>query len=245
MNRFWMMSVCLFPLLFGAGSVSADAETEALFERANQLYEEGHFLDAIQAYQPLLTNHPTTALCFNLGNAYFKSGQLGEAIFHYRMAERETPRDPDVRANLRFARGHVGGPSLQPEWFQRRIRALTPREWVLLTSGVIWAFFVLMIARQWRPSLLSWTWLSGAMAAITLALAFWAARSHAERRVAVVTQRDAVMRLGPFEESQSALDLKNGAELRVLDSKQGWIQVTPDDRQLGWVTLTSVRVVEP
>ena len=73
----------------------------------------------------------------------------------------------------------------------------------------------------------------------------WVTLTRAENRMAVVTQRDAVMRLGPFEESQSALDLKNGAELRVLDRKQDWIQVTPDNRQLGWLPATSVRIIEP
>ena len=73
----------------------------------------------------------------------------------------------------------------------------------------------------------------------------WTSRARQNLHLAVVTQRTAVMRLGPFEESQSAMELKDGAELRVLDVKDDWLQVTPDDRQRGWIPAASVRRIEP
>jgi SH3-like domain-containing protein len=62
----------------------------------------------------------------------------------------------------------------------------------------------------------------------------------ANTRIAVVTQREVVMRLGPFEESQSALTLKDGAELRILDEKADWLQVTPGNEAVGWVPTRAV-----
>ena len=44
------------------------------------------------------------AVYFNLGNAFFKQGQIGRAIAAYHSAQTVDPRDPDVRANLGFAR---------------------------------------------------------------------------------------------------------------------------------------------
>ena len=43
-----------------------------------------------------------TGVVFQLGNAHFKSGQLGRAIAAYRQAEELAPRDPDLRANVQF-----------------------------------------------------------------------------------------------------------------------------------------------
>ena len=40
---------------------------------------------------------------YNLGNAEFRLGHLGEAILHYERARRMDPTDPDIEANLRFA----------------------------------------------------------------------------------------------------------------------------------------------
>ena len=249
MNRFLAVSCCCLLLAGSIACASADAESEAAFEQANKLYEEGRFLEAIQAYQSLRTNSPTLALHFNLGNAYFKSGQIGEALAEYHQAARLAPRDADVRANMKFARARVTGPSYTPGWLQQNAQTLTPREWTMATTGLVWAFCLLLALVQlrprWRAALRSWTFLAGTLTVMVVACAFWAARLHATTRMAVVTQRDAVMRLGPFEESQSALELKNGAALRVLDRKDDWIQVTVDNRQVGWVPADAVRLVEP
>ena len=76
-----------------------------MFDTANKLYEEGKFAEAAAAYESLVQSRQVSAaLYFNLGNAWFKSGQIGRAIAAYRQAEQMTPRDPDLRANLQFAR---------------------------------------------------------------------------------------------------------------------------------------------
>jgi len=39
----------------------------------------------------------------------------------------------------------------------------------------------------------------------------------------------------PFDESPSAFTARDGAELRVLDHKDDWLQVTDGTRRVGWV----------
>ena len=88
------------------------AEVNVKFEQANRLYEQGKYGEAANAYESIVKSRGgSTALYFNLGNAYFKDGQLGRALFHYRMAERMAPRDPDIEANLRLTRERVAGAS--------------------------------------------------------------------------------------------------------------------------------------
>lgn len=226
---------------------SAALADSAAFEQANKSYETGRYLEAIEAYQRLLTNSPTGAVHFNLGNAWYKSGQIGEAIAEYRLAEALSPRDPDVRANLKFARARVDGSSYRPNWLQEQVGKLSVKEWAAMTTGTIWIFFGLLTACQLRPGwargLRSWTTLSGIVAAGLLAMTVWLAKARTANHMAVVVQREAVMRLGPFEESQSALNLNNGAELLVLDYKDNWLHVTPDRRQSGWIPYKSVRLL--
>jgi tetratricopeptide (TPR) repeat protein len=86
------------------------------FENANKLYEHGKFAEAAALYTNLVqSGQVSSALYFNLGNAFFKAGQMGRAIGAYRQAEQMTPRDPDLGANLRFARNQVKGPPCSPE----------------------------------------------------------------------------------------------------------------------------------
>ena len=97
-------------LLLLASVVTARADAvSAPFEQANKLYEEGHYTEAAAAYQSLLDHGSVSpAIYFNAGNALFKAGQIGRAIYNYRRAEELAPRDPDIRANLQIARTQAG-----------------------------------------------------------------------------------------------------------------------------------------
>jgi len=52
----------------------------------------------------------------------------GRAIAAYRQAERMTPRDPDARANLQFARNQVQGPTLPAGRWERLLGTLSLNE---------------------------------------------------------------------------------------------------------------------
>ncbi|NIP92203.1 MAG: tetratricopeptide repeat protein, partial [Akkermansiaceae bacterium] len=43
-------------------------------------------------------------LFYNMGNAYFRAGDLGRAILNYRKAEQFSPNDRNVQQNLEYAR---------------------------------------------------------------------------------------------------------------------------------------------
>ena len=95
----------------------------------------------------------SAALYFNLGNAWFKSGQIGRAIAAYRQAEQITPRDPDLRANLQFARNQTPSPTLPPSRWQRWLGRLTLNEWTVLAAVALWLWLLLLAILQWRPTL--------------------------------------------------------------------------------------------
>jgi hypothetical protein len=56
----------------------------------------------------------------------------------------------------------------------------------------------------------------------------------------VVVVPEAVVRLSPLEESQSVFTAHDGAELRVLDKKDGWLEVADAANHSGWVQQQSV-----
>ncbi|HWI58183.1 MAG TPA: SH3 domain-containing protein, partial [Bacillota bacterium] len=59
-------------------------------------------------------------------------------------------------------------------------------------------------------------------------------------RTAVVIAREAVVRRGPLDESQIAFTVRDGAELRILDQKDDWLQVSTDLRRTGWLRRDQV-----
>ena len=54
-------------------------------------------------------------------------------------------------------------------------------------------------------------------------------------RTAVVITAEAIVRHGPLSESQTAFTAHDGAELRVLDQKDEWLEVSAGARRTGWL----------
>lgn len=210
------------------------------FDQANHLYEQGKYAEAIGAYQAILESaQASAALYFNLGNAYFKSGQIGRAIHAYEMAEQIAPRDPDLRANLRFARDQVRGPTLtRPAW-QRWLARLSLNEWTIVASATLWLFFALLSLRQLRPSMKAalrvYTLGLGAAACGLCACLALAVRETRLSNRAIVVVPETPVRQAPLNESQVAFTVRDGAELRVLDHKGDWLQVASDPQNTGWL----------
>ena len=74
----------------------------------NALYEDGRYEQAARSFQQLVDKgYGDPVLYYNLGNAYFKQGDIGRAILNYLRAERLAPRDDDIRTNLDFARSQT------------------------------------------------------------------------------------------------------------------------------------------
>lgn len=223
----------------------------ALFDAANRLYEQGRYREAAAAYEQLLAQgRATSALYFNLGNAWFKAGEAGRAILNYRLAERLAPRDPDIQANLRLTRELVrGGPIPARSLWQRAISALTPGEWGFLTVFCTWLCFgALTAAELWpaRPGMCRrWAAVAGVLAIMagTCLAAQWF--TDRRRREAVVVAKEAIIRYGPLQVSRELQKVADGTELIVLDEKDGWFQVAGLARGTGWIQAADVALLPP
>jgi tetratricopeptide (TPR) repeat protein len=237
---------CLFVVLLALEAMAAPAElSPAAFQAANKLYEEGKYPDAAAAYEKLIQGgRASAALYFNLGNAFFKSSQIGRAIAAYRQAERLKPRDPDVRANLQFARNQVQGPTLPLGRWQRWLARLSLDEWTVLAAAVAWLLFLLLALRQWRPALkasLRTAVLAVAVAAVLLGACLAAALYQARSvHLVIVVKPEAVVRWGWLEGSKEAFTVHDGAELKVLDQNGQWLQVSAGPLRLGWLPREQV-----
>ena len=253
LSRCWWLRIaaaCLFGYLSGITPVNAAGgeDIASAFDRANRLYEQGKYDDAIAGYRALLqSGRGSAALYFNLGNAYFKNGHPGAAIANYRLAQRLSPRDPDITANLRFARDAAGIGNRPGRRWERLVNTLTVNELALVTASLVWLWLLLLAAGQYRPewgrSLRSFRTAAGILAVAAIAWSMLVGQTRLGASAAVVTAREAVVRYGPFDEAQSSYTLRDGTELTVLDRKDNWLQVEDGSRRTGWLLTNDVEVL--
>ena len=81
-----------------------------LFADANAQYAEGNYAEAAIQYEQILAELPSTSVAdlpsdyavvyYNLGNAYFKQGELAQSILAYERALRLQPSFKDAKHNL-------------------------------------------------------------------------------------------------------------------------------------------------
>ena len=243
------VSAALLPVVAPASDLSST------FDAANRLYEQGKFAEAASTYEKLAQSSPASAtLYFNLGNAWFKAGQLGRAIAAWRLAERLEPRDPSLRFNLAFVRKKVTGSETPAgSLWNRALKALTVNEWTGLASAGLWVWFLLLAAREWRPAwrraLSGYTATVGIAAALLIGCLAAAANQQFGVASAVVAVPEAIVRIGPLEEAQpTKFQFRDGNELTVLDQKelavsgqsQLWLYVRDAAGRSGWLKSDQV-----
>ena len=104
-----ILAIVALVLAVGIAAVASATSHETMVDgntmaAANQLYEAGHYPEAIQMYEQLLDQGlEDSALLYNLGNAYYQQSDTVQAIINYQHAAQLAPRDPDIRANLELA----------------------------------------------------------------------------------------------------------------------------------------------
>ncbi len=233
-------------LLLLAGAVGARAESDS-FLQANKLYEVGKYGQAAAIYENLLrAGQVSPAIYFNAGNACFKAGQVGRAIYNYRRAEQLAPRDPDIRANLGIARAQAGSSSaaLPGSRWTRWAGRVTLNEWACAASIAAALFFIILTARQISPVFGK---SSGGLAGLLAAASVWlliclglSIDQQLLQTTSIVIVPEAVVRWGPDDKSKSAFTAHDGAEMMVLGRIDDWLKVSDAGRHIGWLQQKDV-----
>jgi tetratricopeptide (TPR) repeat protein len=185
-------------------------------------------------------------LYYDLGNAYLQAGRLGEAIVHYRRAERLIPGDGRLAENLRYARSLC--PDQIPVSGQRafwktlffwhyttplRGRVMT----ALFTYGLFWLGLIGWVF--WRRS--GWWYLLAPCLALWLPTGISAAIElyHPPPPAGVIVVDDVTVHKGNGEgfEPQFREKLHAGVEFTALERRGDWLNIELGDGKTGWVRL--------
>jgi tetratricopeptide (TPR) repeat protein len=247
----WICASVLILVIAAMMPRSWAGDADNAFETANKLYEQGKYSAAAAEYEKLIAaGKVSEALFFNRGNALFKMGQLGRAIASYRQAQLLAPRDADVRENLQFVRTRARGGSMYraPRW--RTLMAnLSVNEWTLLTAAALWVVFILLAVRERRRDLKDQL-RDGILFAGVAAVAFGIClgitiNSLYFTNPAIVVAGEVEVRNGPLDEAPGVFKVRDGAELEVLDQKDGWYQVIDPAQRIGWLRQDEVMLFTP
>jgi tetratricopeptide (TPR) repeat protein len=230
-----------------AGISSAD-EAAQRFEQANQLYLQAKYPDAVAQYEKIVqSGFESGELYFNLGNAYYKSGNIQKAILNYERARQLLPRDEDVQFNLQLANLQVVDKiDAVPRLFVYRWVDSMLALFSLSTMGwIVYSFFILTLAAfafflyartypQKRLSMFAGLVFS---TALILTMIGYGVQSYKETNTefAIVMSDVANIKAAPDSKGNDLFVLHKGLRVQVLDSVNHWRKIRLADGKVGWI----------
>jgi hypothetical protein len=238
------------------GGGRAQSAATGLFDKANQAYEEGRYQDAGRLYEEILASgviHGT--IWYNLGNVYFKTDRLGEAILAYERARQLLPRDQDVAANLQLARELTAdkivqeGSPLMIRWITSLARNLNFNEltWIsfilyLLTTLLAVAGIWIRPQRQRKKILVS-ALVCGVL--LVMAGGSLAGKIYWEKSVsrAVILAPAVDARSGPGEDYTKIFTAHEGTTVRIRQQREGWYLIALPNGLGGWIPQPAAELI--
>jgi tetratricopeptide (TPR) repeat protein len=229
-------------------SSSAFAQSDAEFTNANQEFSQGHFQEAIAAYETLVHQGQQNAnLFYDLGNAYFRTHDFGRAILNYERALALDRHHPEATANLQIARDESRALELQPTRFERYLQFATINQYTIAAAVAFWlgifGIVVLIFARRRSAALISLS----ILCLLVCALSVWAIHTldngSEGRALAIVTGKDVQARLATADTANSVLALPAGSEIRILSTRGDWMYAALPNDLRGWIQTRNAELV--
>ena len=191
-NRFVLgktaAAIALIAVSFAARA--ADDFTKGI-EGANQLYDQGKYAEAAGAYESIVRDgRYSAALFYNLGNAEFRLEKPGAAILNYERASFLSPGNPEIGANLAYARGQTGARIAEKDWRDEIVMNLGVNTYCWLAAIAAWAAIFAVAALFFQRSPKAWLSLAAICCTMAAGYAMFAIH-HLEKddSLAIVTAR--------------------------------------------------------
>jgi tetratricopeptide (TPR) repeat protein len=245
------LSICVLFFVFTA----AMASNETLL-KAEKAYDEKQYKTAITLYEQLLKEGYTSyQLYFNLGNAYYKNGNLGLAIHAYEIARKLEPDDEDIKINLSLANSKtVDKIDTKENFFITAVKSnilstLSTSAWtwlniisLLIAACTFFLFYTFSSATLKRVFfgifvLFAFTFL------VSYFLGGSAVKAKSENKFAIVLSKEVKIMNEPNVSGTTKFRLHEGTKVRVVENNGDWMLIKLENGNEGWLKSHELGVI--
>ena len=246
-------ALVLLALVMSTLPLATNAATKT---SADQEYKRGNYPQAIADYKSLLKKTPSAEVYYNLGNAYFRSDSIPQAILAYERAALINPGNSYIRFNLQFARGKTIDKVAEPDemffisWFRSAANLATVDGWatMVLFSAALLGCCILLYFFSSRILVRK----VGFGCAIAFAILFVLSNIFALYQKNALTSKEGAIIMAPAANLKKT-PIRSGADEAVLHegtrvdiadrSIKGWLGVKLADGREGWIEENTVEEI--
>lgn len=223
---------------------------------ADKAYQTGSYQQAIIDYQALLKTGVSADIYYNLGNAYYRSDSLSQAILAYERALRLSPGDRDISFNLQFARSKTID-KLMPQddvvfttWYHSIVNLTSADNWAVLSIVTIILALILMLVYLFAPQMFMRK--AGFFGGLAFLLIFGLSNLFAwtqkrillEQKGAVIMAPSVNVKKTPVSNGADVFILHEGTRVEVTDgSIPHWTGIRLSDGREGWMPSGQLEMI--
>ena len=249
--------LALITLLFAATTATAAPAKVAITKvDADKEYAKGNYLQASKDYSDLLKVGESVELYYNLGNCYYRLGNITKSIIAYEKAHRLSPSDRDVTFNLEFVREKTIDKIERQEknffsaGYTMLQNLMDMDAWARLSIVAFFAclgmaMLFLLGRDEWMRKLGFYVALLSVFVFVFSTLFAWQQKHNFDARDrAVVVAPSASVKLTPSDSSADAVVVHEGTAVQIVDrTMSDWYSVKLDDGKEGWLKRNSLEII--
>ena len=231
----------------------ASAATKA---EADSAYVRGQYQQAISDYESLLKQGTSAELYYNLGNAYYRTENIPQAVLNYERALLLSPGDRDIRFNLQIARSKTFD-KIVPEsemffvtWYRAMVNMMSVDGWARTALFAMGLTIILLLVYLFADRL--WLRKAGFFGGVALLILFvmsnlfaWEQKQDLiNRKGAIIFAPSVTVKSTPAANGTDLFILHEGTKVVIIDgSMKDWKEIRLADGKEGWIESKKIRII--
>ncbi len=230
---------------------------QASFDKANELYQQEKFEEAVQVYEQILEGgQHSVELYYNLGNAYYKLNQIAPAIYNYEKALLLDPNNSDVKNNLTFARNMMIDEIKEvpkvgfTHWLGGFTSVFHYDSWAKIAVGFSFLLLFCFVGYYFSKKMILKRVMFSMMiifltfSVLCIIIAAFEKNQVQEDNPAIVFAESVSVKGEPKENSNNVATLHEGTKIYVIESVDDYYKVELLNGSQGWLPKSTVKTLK-
>ena len=257
-NGIKLLILALLLVTFG---FAKDMDREFLFKQGVSAYAAEDYDKAIASFTQLKAKGEVSwELYYNLGNAYYRSGELGRAIQYWEKAKVIVPNNADVNYNLSIAEqlliDKVVLPDMFPlfKWyaqFQKRL----PLDIAVMSIGLLLAIMLALLGwtrrfqrkskKNMKARYISILGVFMSLLLVFTAITVSTAQKRKHDKYAIILNKEVNVLSEPTDDAVVLFILHEGSKVKVNKNiEDSWSNISYFDDKVGWIKSEHIGKIE-
>ena len=227
---------------------------DSLFMQGNRYFEDEKFSRSARTFERLLSSVEHADLYYNLGNAYYRLGDVGYAVWAYEKGLQFEPRNNDIKYNLDLTNTRVKDRIEVPEGFilvdlYRSFKnAMTVNDLLLwgssflLLVGLVYALGQFRFMGRTMVSRLLTTFVVLTIVTHIICLDKYWDVTGVEEGV-IISQTVNVYSIPAVRDEMIVFKIHEGLKVEITQSQDRWVEIILLDGKKGWIPKNTLRAL--